>query len=147
MMFESHDCCAPHHCAQHHGSEGGFWPANFGTPGFDGFVDFIVKPYFGFLPGDPALWSAVHDYIEFWGGVFVAVGFLTRPSAALLFVTMLGAVYFHLASTGLQGFPFGHVDNYSYNWEEPALYALIYLTFVVTGAGAFSVDELSLIHI
>ena len=54
---------------------------------------------------------------------------------------MLGAVYFHLASTGLQGFPFGHVDNYSYNWEEPALYALIYLTVVVTGAGAFSVDE------
>ena len=28
----------------HHGSEGGFWPANYGTPGFDGFVDFIVKP-------------------------------------------------------------------------------------------------------
>ena len=29
----------------HHGSEGGFWPANYGTPGFDGFVDFIVKPF------------------------------------------------------------------------------------------------------
>ena len=125
----------------HHGSEGGFWPANYGTPGFDGFVDFIVKPYFGFLPGDPALWSAIHDYIEFWGGAFITVGFLTRPSAGLLFSTMLGAVYFHLASTGLQGFPFGHVDNYSYNWEEPALYALIYLLFLVTGGGALSVDE------
>ena len=29
----------------HHGSEGGVWPANYGTEAFDGFVDFIVKPY------------------------------------------------------------------------------------------------------
>ena len=33
-----------------------------GTPQFDGFVDFIVKPYFSFLPGSPELWSSrVHD--------------------------------------------------------------------------------------
>ena len=95
----------------HHGSEGGIGPANFGTPGFDGFVDFIIKPYFGFLPGDPALWSAIHDYIEFFGGIFLAIGLLTRPSAFLLFFTMVAAVYFHLASTGLQGFPLGHVEN------------------------------------
>jgi len=97
----------------HHGSEGGFWPANYGTAGFDGFVDFIVKPYFGFLPGDPALWSAIHDYIEFWGGALFAIGLLTRPAAVTLLGTMIGAVYFHLASTGAQGFPFGHVENYS----------------------------------
>ena len=125
----------------HHGSEGGFWPANYGTPGFDGFVDFIVKPYFSFLPGDPNLWSALHDYAEFWGGVLVAIGLLTRPSAFVLFGTMCAAVYFHLASTGLQGFPFGHVDNYSYNFEEPALYALIFLLLAGSGAGPFSVDE------
>ena len=125
----------------HHGSEGGIGPANFGTPGFDGFVDFIIKPYFGFLPGDPNLWSAIHDYIEFFGGVFFALGLLTRPSAFMLFFTMLAAVYFHLASTGLQGFPLGHVENYSYNFEEPALYALIFLLFLSTGSGPFSVDE------
>ena len=39
---------------------------------------------------------------------------------------MCAAVYFHLASTGLQGFPLGHVENYSYNFEEPALYLLIF---------------------
>ena len=102
----------------HHGSEGGVLPANFGTPEFDGFVDYIVKPYFAFLPGEPALWSAVHDYIEFWGGAFLVVGLLTRPSSFLLCLTMVCAVYFHLASTGLQGFPLGHVENYSYNFEE-----------------------------
>ena len=35
----------------HHGSEGGFWPANYGTPGFDGFVTYVLQPYFSFLPG------------------------------------------------------------------------------------------------
>ena len=56
----------PSHIRTPAGSEGGFWPANFGTPGFEGFVDYVLKPYFGFLPGDLALWSAVHDYAEFW---------------------------------------------------------------------------------
>mmetsp|Transcript_104853 Transcript_104853/g.313259 ORF Transcript_104853/g.313259 Transcript_104853/m.313259 type:complete len:240 (+) Transcript_104853:57-776(+) len=126
----------------HHGSEGGFWPANFGTPGFNGFVDFIVKPYFGFLPGSPETWSALHDYVEFWGGVLLVLGLLTRPTAFALFVTMCAAVYFHLASTGLQGFPFGHVENYSYNFEEPTLYAFIFLLFFFNGAGPISADAL-----
>lgn len=126
----------------HHGSEGGFWPANFGTAGFNGFVDFIVKPYFSFLPGSPDFWSAGHDYIEFWCGILLVLGLLTRPSAFLLFLTMCGAVYFHLASTGWQGFPFGHVENYSYNFEEPVLYAFIFLLFFFNGAGPVSMDAL-----
>eukprot|EP00416_Gambierdiscus_australes_P042622 CAMPEP_0171108180 /NCGR_PEP_ID=MMETSP0766_2-20121228/68362_1 /TAXON_ID=439317 /ORGANISM="Gambierdiscus australes, Strain CAWD 149" /LENGTH=215 /DNA_ID=CAMNT_0011569635 /DNA_START=73 /DNA_END=720 /DNA_ORIENTATION=+ len=126
----------------HHGSEGGFWPANFGTPGFNGFVDFIIKPYFSFLPGPPEAWSAIHDYAEFWGGVLLVLGLLTRPAAFTLFVTMCAAVYFHLASTGLQGFPFDHVENYSYNFEEPALYACIFLLFFFNGAGPVSLDAL-----
>ena len=40
-----------------------------------------------------------------------------------------------------QGFPFGHVDNYSYNFEEPTLYALIFLLFFVNGPGPLSVDS------
>ena len=118
----------------HHGSEGGIGPANFGTPEFQGFVDYIVKPYFGFLPGSPDLWSAIHDYIEFYGGIFLALGFLTRPAALSLLVTMMGAVYFHLSSVGPQGFPLGHVANYSYDFEEPTLYALIFLLFWFNGA-------------
>ena len=126
----------------HHGSEGGIGPANYGTDAFNGFVDFIVKPYFGFLPGPPELWSAVHDYAEFYGGILLAVGFLTRPAALSLLVTMMGAVYFHLSSVGAQGFPLGHVPNYSYDFEEPCLYALISLTFFFNGAGPLSVDSL-----
>jgi uncharacterized membrane protein YphA (DoxX/SURF4 family) len=121
---------------------GGLGPANFGTPEFQGFVDYIVKPYFGFLPGAPELWSAVHDYAEFFGGIFLALGFLTRPAALSLLVTMVPAVYFHLSSSGLQGFPLGHVSNYSYDFEEPMLYALICMVFWFNGAGPLSVDSI-----
>ena len=71
----------------------------------------------------------------------LVLGFLTRPAALSLLVTMLGAVYFHLSSTGLQGFPLGHVSNYSYDFEEPTLYALIFLLFWFNGAGPLSVDS------
>ena len=54
---------------------------------------------------------------------------------------MLGAVSFHLQATGLQGFPFGHVDNYSYDFEEPALYLAIFLVFLFNGAGKYSLDS------
>eukprot|EP00543_Licmophora_paradoxa_P007767 CAMPEP_0202441354 /NCGR_PEP_ID=MMETSP1360-20130828/838_1 /ASSEMBLY_ACC=CAM_ASM_000848 /TAXON_ID=515479 /ORGANISM="Licmophora paradoxa, Strain CCMP2313" /LENGTH=227 /DNA_ID=CAMNT_0049056297 /DNA_START=46 /DNA_END=729 /DNA_ORIENTATION=- len=126
----------------HHGSEGGFGPANFGTPEFQGFLDFIMKPYFGFLPGPPAVWAAIHDYIEFFGGAFFAIGFLTRPAALSLLLTMMSAVYFHLSAVGSQGFPLGHVQNYSYDFEEPMLYSLIFLMFWFNGAGPLSVDSI-----
>jgi hypothetical protein len=43
----------------HHGSKGGVGPANFGTPEFQGFVDYIImKPQFLFLPGLPEIWAA-----------------------------------------------------------------------------------------
>ena len=104
----------------------------------------MLTPYFGFLPGAPGslpVWAALHDYVEFFGGLFLAVGLLTRPASLALFSSMLAAIYFHFASTGLQGFPLGHVDNYSYNFEEPALYACIFLFFAVVGAGPLSVDD------
>jgi len=126
----------------HHGSEGGILPANIGTPEFQGFVDFIMKPYFGFLPGPVELWAAVHDYTEFFGGILLAIGFLTRPAALSLLGTMVAAVYFHLSATGTQGFPFGHVANYSYDFEEPVLYALIFLLFWFNGSGPLSIDSI-----
>ena len=126
----------------HHGSEGGLGPANVGTAEFQGFVDYIVKPYFSVLPGDPNLWASLHDYVEFYGGIFLALGLLTRPAALALLSTMAGAVYFHLSSTGTQGFPLGHVSNYSYDFEEPTLYALIFLLFWFNGAGPLSIDSI-----
>ena len=101
-----------------------------------------MKPYFSFLPGPLEFWSAIHDYAEFFGGICFTLGFLTRPAALSLLVTMMSAVYFHLSSTGLQGFPLGHVSNYSYDFEEPLLYSLIFLTFWFNGAGPLSIDSI-----
>lgn len=126
----------------HHGSEGGIGPANFGTPEFQGFVDYVMAPHFSFLPGPLEAWAAIHDYAEFYGGILFALGFLTRPAALSLLVTMISAVYFHLSAVGAQGFPLGHVSNYSYDFEEPLLYGLIFLTFWFNGAGPLSVDSI-----
>ena len=65
----------------HHGSEGGFWPANVGSEAFEGFTNYVVKPYLSFLPGPATLWSALHDYVEYWGAVLLGLGLATRPAA------------------------------------------------------------------
>ena len=88
------------------------------------------------------MWSAIHDYVEFYGALLLGVGLLTRPASLALLVTMLGAVYFHLSATGLQGFPLGHVPNYSYDFEEPTLYGAVFLLFLFNGAGPASLDSL-----
>jgi putative oxidoreductase len=122
--------------------QGDLGPANIGSPEFQGFIDYIMAFYFGFLPGSPVIWTALHDYVEFIGGAMFAIGFLTRPAALSLMLTMWSAVYFHLSANGLQGFPLGHVPNYSYDFEEPLLYSLIFLMFWFNGAGPLSVDSM-----
>jgi putative oxidoreductase len=73
---------------------------------------------------------------EFLGGLFVAVGFLTRPTAAILAFNMaVAAFYFHGADpifmTG-QGAA-----------KEPALlYFFPAVMFMLTGAGHFSADRM-----
>ena len=54
----------------------------------------------------------------------------------------MSAVYFHLSAVGSQGFPLGHVSNYSYDFEEPLLYGLIFLVFWFNGAGPLSIDSI-----
>ncbi len=126
----------------HHGTEGGFLPANFDSNEFKGFTEFIVDPYLHFLPGPGYIWSAIHDYVEFFGGILFALGLFTRPAALSLLTTMSAAVYFHISSTGFQGAPFGHVPNYSYDFEEPLLYAAIFLLYWFNGCGGLGVDEI-----
>lgn len=63
--------------------------ANIGTEPFNGFVEFVMKPYFSWLPGSLVAWAAIHDVIEFVGGILLAAGFLTRYAAAALSGTMV----------------------------------------------------------
>ncbi|MEM6612082.1 MAG: DoxX family protein [Cyanobacteria bacterium P01_C01_bin.72] len=93
-----------------------------------GFADNVVVaiglPY-------PVFFSYCAAYIEIIGAIFLALGFLTRPSAIALFSTMLVAIYFHIKVDGLIIRPL----------ETASLYALLYFLFAINGSGAISVDS------
>ena len=67
------------------------------------------------------------SFSEFVGGILLAIGFLVRPSAILLTITMAFAVLFHFKSG-----EFG---------EFAAIYGILFLYFGLTGPGRFSVDS------
>ena len=111
----------------------------------EGFAKFVVEPYLGFLPHDEPLsfvtWTYLAAGAELVGAAGLTLGFLTRLCAASLFSTMGLAVYFHIAQSGLEGFPLGVVEKHQYAYEPAALYCLIYFYFVINGGGAVSLDN------
>src|SRR5678816_350426 len=77
--------------------------------------------------------------VEFIGGLFLIVGLLTRISAGALGVVMIVAI---------RSAKWGDVDSaYTLLGFEETLYLAIFLWLAIAGAGAISVDYLSLIHI
>lgn len=82
----------------------------------------------GFYPGE--VWSVLLSCTEFFGGIFLALGFLTRPSAVAAFIVLCVTVYFHwlVKSEGWAGA------------EKSVLWATIMLFFVIRGANGQSVD-------
>lgn len=82
----------------------------------------------GFYPG--TLWSPLLAITEFFGGLFIAVGFLTRPSAFAAMIVLLVTVWFHWITQG---------QGYS-GAEKSILWAAIMFYFVIHGANRHSVD-------
>jgi putative oxidoreductase len=76
----------------------------------------------------------VAGVLECFGGLLIVLGLFTRPVAFLLAVEMLVAFFKAHAPKG--GFP---LEN---GGELALLYMLVWLTLVVYGAGAFSIDEM-----
>jgi putative oxidoreductase len=71
--------------------------------------------------------------IEFFGGLFLAIGFLTRPAAAAIAVVMAVAAFkVHLGN----GF-FWNAGGYEY----PLLWGLIALALAFRGGGELSLDK------
>ncbi len=114
----------------HHGLE------KFQDP--EGFAEFVVGKYLGFLPGDPILWTYAAAATQIICPIGLAIGLFARISALGLLSTMTFAVYFHLVDTGLEGFPFAVVDTHNYTFELSAVYAVIFLYFVCAGPGRLS---------
>lgn len=72
-------------------------------------------------------WAAALS--ESVGGILLALGWFTRPAAAMIVATMTTAVVLRHA-----GDPFG-------NRELPLLFGTIALMFLLVGAGKYSLDE------
>lgn len=82
----------------------------------------------GFYPG--TLFSPLLAGTEFFGGILIAVGLLTRPAAAAALFVMLVTVYFHWIVQG-QGFA---------GSEKSILWSAMLFLILVRGGGRFSLD-------
>lgn len=82
----------------------------------------------GFYPG--AFWSLLLACTEFFGGILIAIGLLTRPAAFAGLFVLLVTVWFHWVSMG-QGFS---------GAEKSLLWAAILLFFVIRGGNGQSLD-------
>lgn len=71
-------------------------------------------------------WAA--SIAEFFGGLLVALGLLTRPAAAMCAVTMIVALYRHRA------------DPFAYS-ELALLYLAVMVMALLVGGGRFSLDR------
>ena len=78
----------------------------------------------------PAFWGFMAALAEFGGGILLLFGFLTRPAAALMLITMVMAVLMHY----MQGDEITTILH-------PLKGLVVFLTLLVSGAGKFSVDN------
>ncbi len=101
----------------------------FGGYGLDGTAGYFAANL-GLEPG--IFWAALVAATEFFGGLFLALGLLTRPVAAAITVAMAVAVFkVHLGN----GFFWGNGG-----YEYPLMWGLVALGFVLRGGCAISLD-------
>jgi len=110
-----------------HGAQKLFgWFGGYGLEGTGGFF----SQNLGLEPG--LFWAALVGGIEFFGGLFLALGLLTRPVALAVAVVMAVAVIVHLPN----GF-FWNAGGYEY----PLLWSLIALAIAFKGGADLSLDR------
>ncbi len=99
---------------------------------FGGYGLEASSQFFATKLGLPASLALVAGLIEFFGGLFLAAGFLTRPVAALVTGLMaVAAVTVHL--------PAGYFWTDG-GYEYPLLWGIVALSFVLRGGGRYSLD-------
>lgn len=84
----------------------------------------------GIFPGPPEIWAVLLSLTEFFGGILIAIGLLTRPAALGGLFVLLTTIYFHwiVQSEGYAGS------------EKSILWSAILFYFVIRGANSHSVD-------
>lgn len=100
----------------------------FGGAGISGTGGFLEKVGYGM----PYAWATIIALLEFFGGIALALGFLTRPVALAFAIFMLNAAIFHSAN----GFFWTQAGL-----EYPLLWMAICLVIFIRGAGPMSIDK------
>lgn len=85
-------------------------------------------------PGGDSPMILIAGVIEFFGGLLIMIGLLTRPAAFLMSGLMAAAYFIAHAPAG-----FLPVVN---KGELAAIYSFLYLYFAFAGGGAWSLDAL-----
>jgi putative oxidoreductase len=101
---------------------------------FGGYGLDATGQFFATKLGLPASFALIAGLIEFAGGLALALGFLTRPVAALVAAVMAVAVVQVHLPAGL----FWTAGGYEY----PLLWGVVALFFAIRGGGRLSVDAL-----
>ncbi|MFQ5964925.1 MAG: DoxX family protein [Candidatus Scalinduaceae bacterium] len=111
LMFMGHGC-----------------PKLFGGPEKWELIGGITK-FFG-LDFVPTFWGFMAAVSEFFGGAFIALGFLTRPACFLLFITMIFAASMHI----------GKGDSFI-KYSHAVEAGILFLSMLFIGPGKYSLDE------
>ncbi len=110
-----------------HGAQKLFgWFGGYGLEGTGGFFSQSL----GLEPG--LFWAALVGGVEFFGGLFLVLGLLTRPAALAVATVMAVAITVHLPN----GF-FWTSGGYEY----PLLWALVALAIAFKGGAELSLDR------
>jgi len=100
---------------------------------FGGYGPDATGQFFQAKLGLPPFMAVLAGMIEFFGGLALAVGLLTRPAAALVAGLMAVAVLqVHLAN--------GYFWT-DLGYEFPLFWGLVAISFVIRGGGRYSLDN------
>ena len=103
----------------------GWW----GGPGIDGLGQYLASV--GIVPG--ALMATLAGGAEFFGGLALIVGVLTRPAAVLNVIAMAVAVFYLHGPNGI------FLSNSGFEYALTVM--AVALALAIQGGGTYSVDE------
>jgi putative oxidoreductase len=83
----------------------------------------------------PMAWAYLLGILEFFGGIALAVGFLTRPLALMLTIEFVVITFWH------EGNGYGFASPHG-GYEYPLLLTVVYAAIFFRGAGRCSIDRM-----
>jgi len=115
----------------------------------EAFTKFAIDKYFSFLPpiGDSrVIWAYGAGAAQFAGPLLVSLGVFSRLANVAMAGTMIGATYYSIITTGLEGFPLSKMAArvpifHNYGFEAPVLYFAAFAVCAAIGPGKISVAQ------